>query len=474
MSDNPHFMDYVDDAYTRPDRRRGWRVLGWISVVLSVILVGTSLTAYAGYLKLQGNINHEDIDAAIGPRPKKLNNALNILLLGSDTRAGSNARYGRGLRGEPPRSDTMILLHLSPGGTQAMGVSFPRDLMVPIPSCKARNGSVSPPQAIGQINSTFTIGGAACTIKTIESFSNVKIDHFMQVDFSGFKNVVNAIGGVEVCLNKNVNDRESKLHLTRGRHLVNGETALAYVRNRHGLGDGSDLSRIKRQQQFLGSVASKALSAGVLADPVKLSKLLNAGTKSLTTDKGLDFQTLLRLGQSLRGLTAGKIRFVTAPIGPYAPDPNRVTLSQPGSNNFFTALRNDRGIQEESKPAETPKVPPSQVKVRVLNATGVAGQAQRVADQLQAQGFKVAYVGNAPGGAARKTQVLYGAGAATAAETLAAKVPGAKPAARNAGAPGVVDLIIGLNWTALKSTRSASIPKQQGEIRADQNICAAT
>jgi LCP family protein required for cell wall assembly len=345
---------------------------------------------------------------------------------------------------------------------------------VPIPSCKGRNGTVSPPQAIGQINSTFTVGGAACTIKTIESFSNVKIDHFMQVDFSGFKNVVNAIGGVEVCLNKSVNDRESKLHLTRGRHLVNGETALAYVRNRHGLGDGSDLSRIKRQQQFLGSVASKALSAGVLADPVKLSRLLNAGTKSLTTDKGLDFQTLLRLGQSLRGLTAGKIRFVTAPIGPYAPDPNRVTLSQPGSNNFFTALRNDRGIQEESKPAETPKVPPSQVKVRVYNATGVAGQAQRVADQLKAQGFQVAYVGNAPGGAARQTQVLYGAGAATAAETLAAKVPGARPAARNAGAPGVVDLIIGLNWTALKSTRSASIPKQQGEIRADQNICTAT
>src|SRR5919198_1133051 len=417
MSDNPHFMDYVDDGYAQPARRRGWRVLGWISVILSVIMVATSLTAYAGYLKLQGNINHEDIDAAVGPnRPKKLNNSLNILLIGSDTRAGANARYGRGLAAEPPRSDTMILLHLSPGGEQAVGISFPLDLMVPMPSCKTHNGGSTAPQPIAQINSTFTTGGAACTIKTIESFTNIKIDHFMQVDFAGFKNVVNAVGGVEICLPNDVNDPKSKLHLSRGRHVVKGEEALAYVRTRHGLGDGSDLSRIKRQQQFLGSVANKALSAGVLADPVKLSRLLNAGTKSLTTDKGLDFQTLLRLGQSLRGLTAGKIRFVTAPIGPYAPDPNRVTLSQPGSNNFFTALRNDRGLQEESKPAETPKVPPSQVKVRVYNATGVAGQAQRVADQLQAQGFKVASVGNAPGGAARKTQVLYGPGAATAAE----------------------------------------------------------
>src|SRR5919198_1405068 len=389
MSDNPHFMDYVDDGYAQPARRRGWRVLGWISVILSVIMVATSLTAYAGYLKLQGNINHEDIDAAVGPnRPKKLNNSLNILLIGSDTRAGANARYGRGLAAEPPRSDTMILLHLSPGGEQAVGISFPRDLMVPMPSCKTHNGGSTAPQPIAQINSTFTTGGAACTIKTIESFTNIKIDHFMQVDFAGFKNVVNAVGGVEICLPNDVNDNKSKLHLSRGRHVVKGETALAYVRTRHGLGDGSDLSRIKRQQQFLGSVANKALSAGVLANPGKLARLLNAGTKSLTTDKGLDVPSLLRLGQSLQGITSGRIRFITVPYGAYAPDPNRVTLRQPAANAFFNQVRNDKGIQDEAK-TPAPKVPPSRIKVRVLNASGVPGQAQRVADQLQQQGHKV-------------------------------------------------------------------------------------
>jgi LCP family protein required for cell wall assembly len=475
MSDNPHFMDYVDDGYGgEPTRRRGWRVLGWISVILSVVMVATSLTAYAAYLKLQGNINHEDIDAAVGPnRPKKLNNSLNILLIGSDTRAGANARYGRRLANDPPRSDTMILLHLSPGGEQAVGISFPRDLMVPMPSCKTRNGGVAPPQPIAQINATFTTGGAACTIKTIESFSNIKIDHFMQVDFSGFKNVVNAIGGVEICLPKDVNDSQSKLHLSRGRHLVKGETALAYVRNRHGLGDGSDLSRIKRQQQFLGSVANKALSAGVLANPGKLARLLNAGTKSLTTDKGLDVPSLLRLGQSVQGITSGRIRFITVPYGAYAPDPNRVTLRQPAANTFFSEIRNDKGIQDEAK-IPAPKVPPSRVRVRVFNASGVPGQAQRVADQLREQGYKVLAVGNAPAGTGGKTKVLYGAGAGPAATTLAGIVPGARPAPRASGAANVVDLIIGSNWTALKTARQASIPKQQGEIRANQNICKTT
>jgi LCP family protein required for cell wall assembly len=483
MSDNRQFMDYVDDAPFYSDtysgrraRRRGWRVLGWISVLLSVIMVGTSLAAYATYLKLQGNISHEDIDS-IGPRPKKLNNALNILLIGSDTRAGANAKYGRGHVNEPPRSDTMILLHLSPGGGQAVGISIPRDLMVPIPSCKTRAGGIAPAQPVGQMNTSFTTGGAACTIKTIESFSNVKIDHFMQVDFSGFKNVVNAIGGVEVCLPTDVNDRDSKLRLSRGRHVVKGETALAYVRARHGLGDGSDLARIKRQQQFLGSVANKVLSAGVLADPVKLTRVLNAGTQSLTTDKGLNFQTMLRLGQSLQGLQSGKIRFVTVPFGAYAPDPNRVTLRQPAANQFFSAVRNDKGIsdqqQAQAEPA-TPKVPPSRVRVRVFNAGGVPGQAQRVADQLQAQGYKVIFVGNAPGGVGGETEILYGAGGQPAAATLASIVPGVKPTARTAGTANAVDLVIGTNWTALKTTKRTSIPKQQGEIRADQNICKST
>ncbi|MEU5883252.1 LCP family protein [Spirillospora sp. NPDC047279] len=471
MNSNPMYMEYVDDA--DPDRpapeRRGWRILGWVSVGLSAVMVAGSLAAYGVYYKTVGNIAHEDVNANVGPnRPKKLNSAMNILLLGSDTRAGGNAKYGRSMKNEPPRSDTMILLHLSPGGGQAMGISFPRDLMVPIPACKTKNGSTAATSR-GQINSSFTNGGASCVIKTIEGISNVKIDHFMQVDFNGFKAITNAVGGVDVCLTKDVNDRQSKLRLSRGRHTIKGETALAYVRVRHGLGDGSDTDRIKRQQKFMGSLANKAMSAGVLSNPNKLLSLLNATTKSLTTDEDLTPQVMMRIAQGMQGMTSGKLRFVTVPSGPDSLDPNRVMLRQPDASNFFSAVRNDKTVPSEPKAGAT-KVTPSQVKVRVYNASGIEGQASRVIAALEGQGFNASLGGNVTPTAA--TKVLYGPGADQQAAFLSKLIPTAPaPAARtNGAAAGVVDLAIGRDWTTLKSAK-AGIPKQQGEIRATDNIC---
>lgn len=461
------YMEYVDDADPGPASRRGWRILGWVSIALSAVMVLTSLGAYAAYRKVLGNIKHEDINAQVGPnRPKKLNSALNILLLGSDTRDGANGKYGRSLQGEAPRSDTMILLHLSPGGGQAMGISFPRDLVVPIPPCRRKDGTSTQPQAAGQINASFTLGGAACTIKTIEGISNLRIDHFMQVDFTGFKNVVDAVGGVEICLPKAVNDPKSKLVMSKGRHVVKGETALAYVRTRHGLGDGSDLSRIKRQQQFMGSVANKSLSAGTLTNPKRLFGVLNASTKSLTTDDDLNTGRMIKIAQGMQSLTAGKLRFVTVPFAPYAPDPNRVALRQPVADQFFTSLRNDKEVRQE--PKTNGKLDPSKVQLRVLNATGMAGQARRVADALEAQGFRVSSVGNV--GTRASTQVLYGPGLEAQANTLADVIPGASKTPRQGGAPGIVDLVIGSNFTSVKA-KNTGIPTQQGEIRADGNIC---
>ena len=471
------YMEYVDDADYGDDpqvtRRRGWRVLGWVSIGLSVVMVASSLSAYAFYRKLNGNITHEDVDAAIGPnRPKKLNKALNILMLGSDTRAGANAKYGRGMKDEAARADTTILLHLSPGGGQAMGISFPRDLMVPRPSCKKKDGTKTAPSSAAMFNEAFGVAGATCTMATIEQLTNIKIDHFATVDFAGFKGVVNAIGGVKICLPKDVDDREAKLRMSRGYHTVKGEQALAYVRSRHGLGDGSDLSRIKRQQQFMGSIANKALSGGVLANPTKLYALLNAGTKTLTTDKGLTPGVMMQIGQSMQGMTAGKLRFVTVPYGAYAPDPNRVALRQPAANQFFTAIRNDKEVQEEPKPSAsksaTPKVPASQVRVRVFNGTGVQGLAQRYADQLTAQGFQV--IKFATGPAQKTTQVLYGAGADQQAVTLTSVLTGVTAKPRTGGVPGVVDLYIGPDMRPIKGKKT-SIPKLDGEIRADGNIC---
>ncbi|WP_242889319.1 LCP family protein [Actinomadura litoris] len=471
MNSNPMYMEYVDDADPQQaSPRRGWRILGWVCIGLSAVMVAGSLTAYGLYRKAFGNISHEDVNAQLGPnRPKKLNSAMNILLLGSDTRAGANSKYGRALKNEPPRSDTMILLHLSPGGGQAMGISFPRDLMVRMPSCKSRDGRTIPAQARAQINSAFTSGGAACVMKTIESLSNIRIDHFMQVDFNGFKSITNAVGGVPICLPKDVNDPKSKLNLKRGKHTIKGETALAYVRVRHGLGDGSDTDRIKRQQKFMGALANKAMSAGVLSNPARMLSLMNAATKSLTTDKELTPQVMMRIGQGMQGMSSGKLRFVTVPSGPDPADTNRVALTTE-AQPFFETIRNDRTVPEAPKPGAS-KIPPSQVQVRVYNASGIAGQAKRVSEDLQAQGYQVTVGGNAPSNSAI-TKVMYGAGADKQAQTLVSMIPSKPlPTARTTGAkPGVVDLIVGSDWKALKNPKGG-IPKQNGEIKASDDVC---
>ncbi|TDB72100.1 LytR family transcriptional regulator, partial [Actinomadura sp. KC216] len=334
------------------------------------------------------------------------------------------------------------------------------------------DGRVIPAQSRAQINSAFTNGGATCVIKTIESISNIRVDHFMQVDFNGFKAITNAVGGVPVCLPKAVNDPKSKLKLSKGKHNIKGEQALAYVRVRHGLGDGSDLDRIKRQQKFMGALANKAMSAGVLSNPKKLIELMNAVTKSLTTDKELTPQVMMDIAREMQGMTSGKLRFVTVPSGPDPQDPNRVALNS-AAQPFFNAVRNDKTIPKEEKPGSV-KIPPSQIRVRVYNGSGIDGQAGRVADDLESQGFHVTVGGNAPS-ATSATKVMYGSGADQQAQSLAALIPsGPQPAARTSGAkPGVVDLIVGSDWTNLKSA-GGGIPKQQGEIRASDNICKET
>ncbi|HXA61194.1 MAG TPA: LytR C-terminal domain-containing protein, partial [Streptosporangiaceae bacterium] len=195
--------------------------------------------------------------------------------------------------------------------------------------------------------------------------------------------------------------------------------------------------------------------------------------------KGFDALSMAKVGQGLQGMTAGKVRFVTVPWGAYAPDINRVALRQPAADDFFTAIRNDKTAPNEPAPATTAaakahaKIPASQVKVRVFNASGIPGQALRVKDLLTAQGFVVVKVGNGTASMGTTTRVLYASGADQQAATLAALVPGGKTAAGGGGAAGVVDLVLGTDWTGLKgATKKATpIPTLQGEVKATDNIC---
>ncbi|WP_141578676.1 LCP family protein [Actinomadura sp. WMMA1423] len=465
---------YADSAPPPPEppvRGRLWRVLGWVSIGLSAVLVAGSLTTYGFWRRLDGQIDREDVGGKLGDhRPPKLNNSLNILLMGSDSRAGENARYGTEAG---QRSDTTILLHISPGGESAIGVSFPRDSMVRMPPCKRRNGTTVPAQ-FGMINAAFSNGGPACTWKTIESLTKIHIDHYVEVDFAGFKRVVDALGGVEICVPRRIDDPKAELHLRAGRQVVRGDQALGYVRTRYVLGDGSDLDRIKRQQAFMASVVKKATGKGMLTDPGRTYDFLSASTRSIKADKGLSLSVMQKLAGSLRGMSAGKVRFVTVPVEAYPQDRNRVQFAQAAAEPLFRSIREDNKVPEPAPaPAQNqvPPVPPAQVRLGVFNASGTGGLAQRTADQLAERGFQIVKVGTAKKRFAR-TQILYGAGAEGQAARTAIAVPGPRPRPWASARPGYVYLVVGREGARLRVINP--VPKMAGEIRADRDICAQT
>ncbi|MCW2947785.1 MAG: cell envelope-related transcriptional attenuator [Actinoallomurus sp.] len=470
MISDYNYPDYDDPAGDGPRRGVAWRVLGWVAIGMAAVLVGISLVAYGAYRKLQGNISHEDVSSELGGhRPPKLNQALNILMIGSDQRNGANAQYGKDVGA---RSDTIILLHFSPGGKKAVGISFPRDSMVQLPQCTSHSGSTIPAH-LGMINESFNNGGAGCTWRTIESLTKIRIDHFAQVDFTGFKRVVDALGGVEICLPQRVDDKDSGLHLSAGRHIVKGDQALAYVRNRHGLGDGSDLGRIKRQQKFLGAVVKKATSNGTLTNPARVYSFLTAATKSITTDKDFTVDEMKKVAGSVQGMSAGKVQFVTVPWQQYVPDPNRIAWKEPDADNLFAAIRNDNQVQAPPKAVKQASLPPSQVKVSVLNGTSIPGLAQRAGDQLTARGYSVVKVGTATGAKPSRTEVLYGSGADQQASALAQVVPNSKPVADQSAIAGVVDLVLGPDWQGLKGAQPTTIPSSPGAVNAGDDVCKA-
>ncbi|MGA5522485.1 LCP family protein [Streptomyces pseudogriseolus] len=329
-------------------RRRRW-VWG-TGLGVSLALVGAAAAGWAVYMKLEGNITPDEAAAAELARYEKdrptalVKDALNILLIGSDSRAGAeNRRYGRDPGTE--RSDTVILLHLSAGRRNATAVSIPRDLMVDVPDCRRPDGARSAPM-FTQFNAAFEVGGSACTIRTVEKLTDIRVDHHVVVDFEGFKEMVDAVDGVEVCLSAPIDDEDAHLHLPAGRVTLDGEQALGYVRARKSLGDGSDTGRIERQQRFLGALVNKVRSNEILLNPVKLYPVLDAATSSLTTDPELaSLRGLYELVRGLRGVPAEGVQFLTVPRESYAGDVNRDQLAQPAAGELFERLRKDQPVR---------------------------------------------------------------------------------------------------------------------------------
>jgi len=447
--------------------------------VTTVMVAGGSLVAYGAYRNVADSIKHVNVNQLLGQRPVKYNSALNILVIGSDSRAGAGAKFGTNISGA--RSDTMLLLHILPQRQGAVVISFPRDSIVPIMACAADGiGDPGQPASSGteMLNATFAYGGAPCLWKTLEATTGIFIDHFMQIDFTGFQSVVNDLGGVNVCLPETINDPMSGLKLTAGLHHVNGQQALAFVRERH-VGLGSDLQRIQRQQFFIASVLQQVESTNMLSSAPKMFKIATDASRSLTTDSGLSIGTMLTIAQSMKGLSTKAVQLTQVPVVNDPSNANRVDWVQPQAAQLFSEVAHDKKVTKAATSTVT-TVSPAKVKVQVMNGTATAGLAGTTATSLTQRGYDVTGTGNAATTAA--TTIEYGSATeAPEVNTLKGALVSAQVKQVAGLAPGTIALVVGSNFTSLKTvaapTSTASsgslknVTKTFGGITANTNIC---
>jgi LCP family protein required for cell wall assembly len=364
-----------------PRGRRASRVLGWAGAVVAVVLVAGTLSAYAVYRDLFGKIHQVKV-TGLGRRPPGYDHSLNILVIGSDTRKGKNSSFGAHIGGQ--RSDTILVLHLSPGFRRAVVMSIPRDSVVPVLACPPASGSpgqAAQPGQIEQINETFANGGPGCLWKTIEQTTRIRLAHFMELNFTGFEHVINDLGGVRICLPYPISDPRSKLRLSRGIHHVMGAEALAYWRVRY-IGVGSDLERIQRDQYLMASVAQEVKHTNLLGDPPRVLRLVSDIAGSLTTDSGLSQSAMITLVQSLRHLPLRAVHFVEVPVVTYPPNPNWVQWSGQAAT-LFRAIVQDRKLPKvhrkrpgrRPRPASSPPSgqPPSPAASRPASPSPLSG-----------------------------------------------------------------------------------------------------
>ncbi|MFD3481146.1 LCP family protein [Streptomyces sp. NPDC058695] len=331
-----------------PKKRRTGRIVLLSLLVLALIVGGTG---YWLYSDLNGNISGVDLDKAIGDnRPEKLpTSGQNVLVLGSDSRAGDNADLGTG-KVAGARSDTALVMHIPEGRTQATAVSIPRDTLVTRPECTKSDGSKIPSAKRVMFNSVYSLAGPACVVKTVEAMSGVRMDHFMEIDFSGFKGLVDAIGGVTVTVDKPIHDKSSGLELSAGTHKLNGTQSLAFVRTRHGVGDGSDLGRIGLQQQFMIALLGEVKKQDLLGSPTKTFKIADSLTSSLTTDSDLaSLKSLAEFSRSMQGVDPADMETIMLPVRYDTADPNRVVAAEPQATQLWKAIRTGGEIPESAK-----------------------------------------------------------------------------------------------------------------------------
>jgi LCP family protein required for cell wall assembly len=466
---------------------------------MAVVLVFGSLAVYAKYRAVWDGIKRVDVSSDLGgKRPPVDPHALNILVIGSDSRSGVNGRIGGRTNIAGQRSDTVMVLHVAPGARQIVVMSIPRDSVVPILNCAAEGGAsgqtAQPASYVEQINSSFSYGGPGCLWKTVEQTTGIHINDFVELTFIGFERVIDALHGVEVCLPAAVRDHVSHLYLRAGRHHINGSQALAFWRTREDLGLGDDPQRIQRDQFLMASLLQGIEHSGLLKSPTTILRVIDTvtGHGYLTTDTGLTQQRMLQLGEYLRGISTKSVQFITVPWTSYAGtaqwidssetpstgNVNWIQWAQPQANDVFSAISHDTKLPKATKTKTKVKhVNPASVAVKVLNGTNTFDLGTTTATSLTSRGFHV--VGAAADAARsdyRATVIDYGTAAQLpAAQTLAALFGNVRLQQDLSLKNATLRLILGSTFTGLKAASGNSgisnLAKTTGGITGNTNIC---
>ena len=319
-----------------------FKAVGMLTGV-AVAIVGISVWEISNTIKNNGI----EIAGATALTQADLDGPINMLLVGSDTREGQGGCYGNDTS---VLADVIILLHISADRKNAVALSFPRDLLVPWPACPSTSNPPGPgylAQSLGQINATIANGGPGCTLLTVEQLTGVDIPYLAMIDFKGVIEMSNAIGGVDVCVAEEISDPYTQTYLQPGEYTLSGKAALQFLRTRHGVGDGSDLSRISNQQSFLTSLVRKVKSQGVLSNPVYLYSLASAAARNMQLSESLtDVNVMVALASALKDVELDKITFLQVPSRGGLPKPysGRVAPIYEQANVLFSKIANDEPL----------------------------------------------------------------------------------------------------------------------------------
>ncbi|MGQ4384967.1 LCP family protein [Streptomyces sp. SAS_270] len=481
---------------TKSKKSRTKKILLWTGGTMAFVLIAVSAAAYAYLKHLEGNVTTKDVgDAAKSGFSK--DEAFNLLIIGTDKRTGSG-NEGYGDKNSVGHADTNILLHVSKDRTNATALSIPRDLIVNVPDCDTiqDDGSIKTITGTDNVRFNTSLGqekrDPGCTMRTVKAVTGIEPDHFAMVDFNAVKTLTSAVGGVEVCLAKDVNDPDSHLKLSAGKHNIEGEQALAFVRTRHSFGNQGDLDRIKVQQQFMASLMRKMSSSKTLTSPTKLLDLAEAATKALTVDKGIGkVSTLKDMAMELKKVPPKNISFTTVPVidNPAEKVHATVVVDRTRAPSLFSAIKDDVSLTTVKQKAKKEKAAvaarlkgsrstASDIRVDIYNGGAESGSAQETLNWLQNDEgvLKSSQLGNADAPLS-KTTLEYSPDQADQARKLAdlmgLPASAMKPGESEKNAQGLPAIVLTLG----KDFKGAGVPMTSKapdveKSTADKTVCA--